>query len=165
MVLAVLAVATMLLAGLSCCWLLRGRLTRRLLAEDHLHAVARDLEGVKRAACRLLLASPADFAPLPRDPRVLVTRAGLLLFYTVSRDGSSYCHHLSLSVVGGYLPRKAGAALIPFLGGLLGIPPDRLQRRILLSTIHDLQFVLDEKEHAEFQARALQQTPSSLSLL
>jgi hypothetical protein len=97
----------LLLAGLACWWWLRGRLTRRLLAEEHLREVARDMDTVKQAACRLLLASPAAFAPLPRDPRVLATSAGLLVFYTISRDGPSYAHHLSLSVVGGYTPRPA----------------------------------------------------------
>lgn len=155
MVLVVTAVAV-LLAMLASFWLWHGRQTRRLLAEDHLNEVARHLERVKQAACRLLLASPADFAPLPRDPRLLASSAGLLVFYTVSRAGPSYCHHLSLSVVGGWTPRAAGEALVRFLARLLDVPYDRLERSVSPSTVHDVQFVLDQNEHAALQGRVIE---------
>ncbi len=151
----VAAVTVLLLAGLAGWRLLRGRLTRRLLAGPHLLEVAEGLEPVKRAACRLLLASPAAFAPLPRDPRVLATSRGLLLHFTVSRDGSSYAHHLSLSVVGGYLPRPAGEALILFLVGLLGVPYEQLELTVSASSVHHAQFVLTETEHAELRQRSI----------
>jgi len=155
MVIVVVAGVVLVLAGLASWLLLRGRLTRRLLAEEHLREVAQGLEPVKRAAGRLLLASPAAFAPLPQDPRMLATSSGLLLFYTVSRDAGSYAHHLSLSVVGGYTPRPAGEALILFLAGLLGVPYDRLELTVSPSTVHHVQFVLSEKEQAELLRRTI----------
>ncbi len=162
MTIAGVVVPLLVLAGLACWWLLHGRLTRKLLAEKHLREVAEALEPVKQAACRLLLATPADFAPLPRDPRLLASSAGLLVFYTVSRDNSCYCHHLSLSVVGGHTPPRAGETLILFLAGLLGVPRDRLQRTVFPSMVHEVQFVLDEREHAALLGRPITFPPDSL---
>ncbi len=141
------------LLGLVGWLLLRGRLAGRLLEEKHLLETAEALEAVKRAALERPIASPADFAPLPRDPRVLATSAGLLLFYTVSRLDRQYNHHLSLSAAGGYLPRVAGETLLLYFADLLGIPYNRLQLSVSPTTVRHAEFVLDEKEQAELARR------------
>ncbi len=153
-------VVAVLLAGLTGWLFLRGPaaewwLSGRLLAEGHLLEVARQLDAVKRAACRLPLSSPAAFAPIPQDPRLLATSAGLLVFYTISRDGSSSSHQLSLSVVGGYTPHRAGETLLFFLTRLLGVAYDRLELTVSASTVHHAQFVLNEKEQAELLRRPI----------
>jgi hypothetical protein len=141
-------------------WLwLRNRLSRRLLAVDHLIETAQGLQSVFRAALNQPIESSAAFAPLPRDPRVLVTRTGLLVYYTVTPCDGQYAHHLSLSAKGGYLPRFAGETLVLYLAGLLGVPQDRLALSVSPTTVHHAEFVLDAAEQLQMARRAINPPP------
>ena len=143
----------------------RNRLACRLLADRHLIETALALEKVKQAALRQPIASAAAFAPLPHDPRVLSTSKGLLVFWTVSPFEGQYAHHLSLSVTGGYVPRRAGQTLLLYLAGLLGVAHQRLHLSVSRSTVQHAEFLLDETEQQELarhkvQAPALAKLPA-----
>jgi hypothetical protein len=161
--LAVYVLGGAFLLGLLGWFLLRNRLARRLLADAHLIEIARGLEEVKKAAVSQPIDSSASFAPLPRDPRILATSLRLLVFYTVSPIEGQYAHQLSLSVAGGYLPRIAGESLLLYLVGLLGVDYDRLDLSVSPTTVHHVEFLLDEKEQEALERRPIQ--PPSLARL
>jgi hypothetical protein len=153
--LAVDILAAVLVLGVLGWLLLRNRLARRLLTDAHLVEVALGLEKVKRAALSRPIESAAAFAPLPRDPRILATSVGLLLFYTVSPFEGQSAHHLSLSVSGGYLPRAAGETLLVYLAGLLGIACNRLSLYVSPTSVQHAEFLLDSGELAELANRPI----------
>ncbi len=52
---------------------------------------------------------------------MIQTRKGLIVIYTVGREGDGVLHHRSVSYQGGWFARSAAGFIIAYLHGLLGL--------------------------------------------
>jgi hypothetical protein len=119
--------------------------------------IARGLVGVKAAALARPIRSESDEPAGPGDPRILATRAGLVIVYTVtenglSENGPSFVHHCSVSVVGGPTAHAVGGTFLLLVAKLLGLPRDGLSCQITDSTVHCAEMALDATRHAALSA-------------
>ena len=137
-------------------WLaLKLRRHTRILSDDHLAEVAERFDAVRSFAYRLadepLAADPVD----PGDPRVAVTRDGVVVAYTIRRDGTRYVHHFSVSVAGGYTPPSVGGSLVVYLDSLLGRDPGQVDFGVSHGTVYHGEFTVDADEEPAVQAQPL----------
>jgi hypothetical protein len=144
-----LAVAMLVGWGLA-----RWRLYSRLFADEHLLEVARGVVQLKEAALAKVIEAPEQELRSPEDPRVLRSRLGLALLYTVShREPGRYVHHASVSLVGGPTAHAVGELFILLWAKVLGVPHEGLTLGVSQATVHHAEFVLDEPGEAEFARR------------
>jgi thiamine pyrophosphate-dependent acetolactate synthase large subunit-like protein len=116
------------------------------------------MEVVKPLAVNLADVGEEKFA-LEDDPRAFVTRAGIVIYYTISRNDNLYSHHFSLTDRYGITAHAVGATLVVYIGLLLNIPPDILTVERSEQQVFHASFDLTEAEQAMFVASPLQ-TPT-----
>jgi hypothetical protein len=141
-------------------WLVvRGRAYRRVFADEHIVEFARAIAGLKRAAIAGVEEGELG-APLGSDDRrQVLTDGGLLLCYTISRQGEEYHHHLSLSMAGRYTPAAVGRCFVAYAGLLLGVPPGVLAVGRSENSYFHAQFGLAAEGQAEFERAEVQVPP------
>lgn len=143
-----------LVAAIAFVWVfLRGNVYRRLFADEHFLEAARGVARVKIGAMENPVSEDAEVPSPEEDPRVLMTSAGLVLFYTVRRVDERFVHHYSVSVAGGYTAHAVGETFVLLTARALGIAYDRLALGVGASTVHHAEFELSEDENESFRAR------------
>jgi len=127
----------------------------RVLSGQHLVEIAERFDSVRSFAYRLA-DEPLDAGPVdPDDPRVAVTRDGVVLAYTIRRDGRRYVHHFSVSVAGAYTPPTVGGSLVVYLDSLLGRDPDQVEFGVSNGAVYHGEFTVDADEQPAVEARPL----------
>jgi hypothetical protein len=143
-------------------WWIGSRLSayRRLFADRHLMEVAQRLAALKQAALRDIIAADGRDIRAPDHPSILHTSAGLVLLYTVScRPPGIFVHHASVSIPGRVTAHAVGETFILLWARMLGIGYERLTLSVSPTTVHHAEFVLDEREQADFVSRPVE-TPT-----
>lgn len=125
----------------------------RIFADAHFTEVAQGVARLKVAALERVVTTDADEVRSPTDPRVLVTKAGLALVYTVRRLEDRFVHHYSVSVAGGFTAHAVGETFVLFAAKLLGVPFETLALGVGRSTVHHAEFQLSPSEQTEFAGR------------
>jgi hypothetical protein len=113
------------LVGLALLWLVIRRVLfyRALFSDRHLHEVAAALPKLRRAA----LDGAANTEPQLDDPRAVLTSAGLVVLYTITRQPDKRSlHHLSVSLGGGFTPHGVGSYFQIFVLRGLGVDPHKV---------------------------------------
>jgi hypothetical protein len=126
----------------------RLRMYRRLFSHEHFLEVARAAPSLKAAAVENPVIGDSFDPTTPDDPRVLLTKAGLAVLYTVGKRESAFVHHYSVSVAGQYTARAVGATFVALLAKQIGLPLEKARFWIGNSTVHHAQVTLSEAEHA-----------------
>jgi hypothetical protein len=109
------------LGGMVAVWIgARARHYRRLFAPAHYHELAVLLPAA--AAAALERADGQHPGASPDDPCVIVTSARLAVFLTIRREGDTYVHHVSVSIMGRYTPHTLGRTFVVFVAERLGWP-------------------------------------------
>jgi len=131
-------------------WLaLKLRRFTRVLSDDHLVEIAERFESVRSFAYRLA-EEPMDTGAVdPNDPRVAVTRDGVVVAYTIRRDGRRYVHHFSVSVAGAYTPPSVGGSLVVYLDSLLGRDPGQVEFGVSNGAVYHGEFTVGADEEPD----------------
>jgi hypothetical protein len=136
----------------------RSAQLKKIFSNDHLIEIAEQMEVGKPLAVSLADVAEEKFA-LEDDPRTFVTSAGIVIYYTISRNENLYLHHFSLTDQYGITAHAVGATLVVYIGLLLNIPPDILTVERSEQQVFHASFDLTEAEQAMFVASPLQ-TPT-----
>ncbi len=135
--------------------LLKQRVYSGILSDAHLMEVAEKFDSVRSFAYRLA-EEPLEAAEInPDDPRVDITHSGVVVAYTVRRDGKRYLHHFSVSVAGGYTPPSVGGSLVIYLDSLLGRDPDTVEFGVSNGCVYHGEFAVDADEEQRVHAQPL----------
>jgi hypothetical protein len=131
----------------------RGRIYKRVFADEHFLEIARRVAALKAGALERIddqegLADPRT------DPRAMITGAPLVFVYTINTDGSNYDHQLSVSVPG-YTAHAVGDMFLRWALELLDVDLDDCELVILPSTVHFVHWRYGAEQQARFVARPL----------
>src|SRR5262249_31753325 len=122
----------------------RGLPYRRLFADEHFLEIAQAAAGLKAAAFeRANMGEPTT----PSDPRILMTRCGLAVVYTLRRTEEDFIHHFSVSVAGSITAHAVGATFVTFVSQIIGLPLATMRFEIAPSTVHQGEATLGQDEH------------------
>ncbi len=135
-------------------WLPRGSQLKKIFSEAHLIEIAERLGPVTRSAAGKAEETEEDFAP-ESDPRVIITSAKIVVFYTISREGHSFSHHYSLKDQYGITAHAVGATLILYIARMLGIAPDALTLQRSEQHVYHAAFELSEEQQRAFINRPI----------
>ncbi|MHC4717823.1 MAG: hypothetical protein ACYS5V_12695 [Planctomycetota bacterium] len=141
--------------------LLKLRRYTGIFADAHMTEIAERFDSVRGFAYRLA-DEPLEPWPIsPDDPRVAVTRKGVVLAYTIRRDGRRYVHHFSVSVAGAYTPPSVGGSLVIYLDSLLDHDHEQVEFGVSNGSVYHGEFQLepDEEETTAHQPLALPDDP------
>ena len=127
----------------------RGAQLKKIFSDAHLIEIAERMGQAKAAAER------DDGPALPDDPRVQITSARIVLFYTISRDRDVYSHHYSLKDQYGITADAVGATLTLYVGRILGVAPEALMLQRSDHHVYHAEFTLTEEQQGEFVRRML----------
>lgn len=142
----------------------RVRLYRRLLSDDHFLEIARAAPALKEAALQHADDTDDEKPFSPPDPRVLVTSARLLVFYSIRKRHGEVVHHVSVSILGGVTTGAVGMTFVVWLAMLVGLPLDRVRLEIARSTVHHGEATLTPSEQeAAAEARAPDVTEANVA--
>lgn len=128
--------------------------TRRykaVFARAHYDEVARALEGLRREALNEMEELPEGDS----HPPSVVTSGEMALSYSIDREDDHYIHHLAISLPGHVTPHAVGDRFAIFLADRLGIQLDRVWLGASRSTVHHMEFRLEEAEQAEIVSRPI----------
>ncbi len=129
-------------------WLLaRARTYERLFSNEHFSEIARAAVILKAAALERVDESDEASPFSPADPRAFVTRANLLVFYTVWRRDEQVVHHVSVSVLGDITARAVGTTFVAWFAMLVGLPVDQVVLEVAPTTVHHGKVTLTRSEH------------------
>jgi hypothetical protein len=131
----------------------RSRLYWRLFSDEHFQEVAAGVARLKAAALEKVVVSPADEISSPEDPRVRISKSGLVVVYTVRQAAEKFIHHFSVSVGGGYTARAVGGTFLLFVTRLLEVPFEKSALGVGRSTVHHGEFHLDAAEQTAFAGK------------
>lgn len=95
---------------------------RRLYADVHFSQICQAMDALRNAAMAQTACKPSHVRS--DDPRILITRRGLLIYYTIQKTEQGYQHHLSLSLPGRFMPVSAGRTFLACVMTLLNWPLD-----------------------------------------
>lgn len=136
--------------------LVRGRKYKRLFTFTHFLEVTSTVSAIKAAALFHADRSPGRSSPIPVvEPRRVVTSAGLVLCYTITPEGNSYNHHLSVSQDGRQTAYTVGDMFTWWVLHILGVDIRQCSLQISPSMVHFASWTFDREEHAEFSGRAV----------
>ena len=132
----------------------RSRQLKTIFSETHLIEIAEQMEAIKPLAVRLADVGEEPFA-LEDDPRAFVTRGGIVVYYTITRDGDSYRHHYSLKDQYGITGAAVGATLVVYIAQLLGAAPETLTIERSEQQVYHAAFDLSASDQQVFNGAAL----------
>ena len=123
-----------------------GRKYKRLFADDHIVELLGLVPGLKAAAIEL---SGKPLNP-EGDPRSVITKAGLAVFYSAQASGAEYLHHLSFSYAGAPMAFAAGGRFLHVTLNALGTFGDlEAVAHTRAGVTHGI-FRLSEARHEEY---------------
>jgi len=97
----------------------RIRKYSKIFNSNHYSEILLKLEDVKNAALNNI-ESDVNTLPIKKDdPRVLITKAGLAIFYTITTATDKYHHHISISCYGKYTPCAVGEHFVLFVADIM----------------------------------------------
>ncbi len=129
----------------------RAGIYRPLFTPEHYGEVARLLVGLRESALRELMAG----ATPDSHPPAVVSSAGLALSYSIAREGELFVHHFAISLPAHITPHAVGDRFALFLANRLGVPTDQVRLGASQSTVHHMEFGVDEKENNDIATRPI----------
>jgi hypothetical protein len=132
----------------------RVRTYGRLLSDAHFQWLAIRVPDLKSAALARLIAAEADAIADLSDPRVLSTKPGLVVVYTVRQREAEFIHHCSVSFPGQHVAQGSVELFLHFVVRLLGLPLPELRFERGASGVQHAECVLSTEAHAALAAQA-----------
>jgi hypothetical protein len=139
----------------------RSRKYGRLFADAHWLAVARAAGDLKTAALERIGVGVEAMPQSAEDPRVFVSEHGLVVVYTISRDGDAFLHECSVSLAGDVTPGAVGATFGALLVNLFALPVSSMLLRTGPTTVHHVVGTLRPDAHAELASRPVPEVSAS----
>lgn len=137
---------------------------QQLFGDEHLLEIHQRLPTLKRLALERVIDGEENQIETVEDPRSMVTEAGLLIVYTVSRNEGKYWHHWSISYAArGYTARAVGDMFTCFMARELGLDINRFALGVSPHTVHHSELAMTPAEHEAYaQKPIVELTPDDL---
>ncbi len=118
--------------------------------ELHLTAFAHGVLRVRRAALAQIEEGDAETSGADDAQRTLQTELELSLFYTVSKVGSEYVHHASISYPDDVNSAELGHQFAAFALAIWGVPPAAVTLQVSPGRVFHLTFILSAEGQERF---------------
>ena len=140
----------------------RAAAYKTLFADEHFLEIAEGVGRLKTAALAQIEKEDAQTIITRDDPRVLLTKQNLRVFYTVSEVvsevESNFQHHFSLSIAQGYTATAVGETFSLYFAYLLAFAARDFTVERSQNGVYHVEWQLTPAEHQKF-ARTPVKTP------